>query len=250
MTDSTYIYHPCPVPVEEGLVGGEMHLSTIAAPVASIDYEPEWKDSTLFCSAIVICTIILIAISRNIANIFPSLVGSLLRWKELQNIEDSAKIKRDRNLVAVFCILPFWIIATIFRLWEIKIIEDSSIESHFLVTGIVLGTYTIIRTIIERLTLNGRIRRQQVLLSGSSYTYFIIMTLILFITVTICNIADLPSGEIKSISYYVLGAIYSVFLIRKTQILKKSCNLLSAILYLCALEILPTSLLVATAIIF
>lgn len=247
MKDSTFIF---PAPVEEGLIGGEMHLSSIAASVAIPEPEPSWRDSDTLSAIIVITTVILIAISKNIANIIPSLIGSLVRWKEIQNIEDSAKLKRDRNLVTIFCIVPFWLIASIYSLWEIDITSNNTTESNLLTTGLVLGVYCLIRTIMESTVIQGKVKNIQNLLSGSSYTYFIIMTILLFAAVAIGNLIDLNSEEIKNLSYYVIGAIYSIFLLRKTQILKKSCNLLSAILYLCALEILPTSLLVATAIIF
>lgn len=247
MKDSTFIF---PAPVEEGLIGGEIHLSSIAASVAIPEPEPSWRDSDTLSAIIVITTVILIAISKNIANIIPSLIGSLVRWKEIQNIEDSAKLKRDRNLVTIFCIVPFWLIASIYSLWEIDITSNNTTESNLLTTGLVLGVYCLIRTIMESTVIQGKVKNIQNLLSGSSYTYFIIMTILLFAAVAIGNLIDLNSEEIKNLSYYVIGAIYSIFLLRKTQILKKSCNLLSAILYLCALEILPTSLLVATAIIF
>lgn len=247
MKDSTFIF---PAPVEEGLIGGEMHLSSIAASVAIPEPEPSWRDSDTLSAIIVITTVILIAISKNIANIIPSLIGSLVRWKEIQNIEDSAKLKRDRNLVTIFCIVPFWLIASIYSLWEIDITSNNTTESNLLATGLVLGVYCLIRTIMESTVIQGKVKNIQNLLSGSSYTYFIIMTILLFAEVAIGNLIDLNSEEIKNLSYYVIGGIYSIFLLRKTQILKKSCNLLSAILYLCALEILPTSLLVATAIIF
>lgn len=247
MKDSTFIF---PAPVEEGLIGGEMHLSSIAASVAIPEPEPSWRDSDTLSAIIVITTVILIAISKNIANIIPSLIGSLVRWKEIQNIEDSAKLKRDRNLVTIFCIVPFWLIASIYSLWEIDITSNNTTESNLLTTGLVLGVYCLIRTIMESTVIQGKVKNIQNLLSGSSYTYFIIMTILLFAAVAIGNLIDLNSEEIKNLSYYVIGGIYSIFLLRKTQILKKSCNLLSAILYLCALEILPTSLLVATAIIF
>lgn len=247
MKDSTFIF---PAPVEEGLIGGEMHLSSIAASVAIPEPEPSWRDSDTLSAIIVITTVILIAISKNIANIIPSLIGSLVRWKEIQNIEDSAKLKRDRNLVTIFCIVPFWLIASIYSLWEIDITSNNTTESNLLATGLVLGVYCLIRTIMESTVIQGKVKNIQNLLSGSSYTYFIIMTILLFAAVAIGNLIDLNSEEIKNLSYYVIGGIYSIFLLRKTQILKKSCNLLSAILYLCALEILPTSLLVATAIIF
>ena len=55
---------------------------------------------------------------------------------------------------------------------------------------------------------------------------------------------------IKTAMIWISAFTYALFLLRKTQIFSSSCNFFSAFLYLCALEIIPTGILVVPAVIF
>ena len=48
---------------------------------------------------------------------------------------------------------------------------------------------------------------------------------------------------------WVSGAIYMLFILRRTQIFASSYNFFTVFLYLCALEIIPTGVLVTSAMI-
>jgi hypothetical protein len=84
----------------------------------------------------------------------------------------------------------------------------------------------------------------------SSHTFFIILTLLLMAMGGIMSFVNVAPMDIKNAMLWVSAAIYAVFLLRKTQIFTSSCSFFSGFLYLCALEILPTGALVASALIF
>ena len=84
----------------------------------------------------------------------------------------------------------------------------------------------------------------------ASYSFFIIYTLVLLAIGAVMGVLDSSDAEIKNAMLWVSVSIYALFLIRKTQIFSTSCSIFMAFLYLCALEILPTGILVVSAMIF
>ena len=65
----------------------------------------------------------------------------------------------------------------------------------------------------------------------------------------IMSFIDVDNSIIKDAMIWVSGAIYLLFLIRRTQIFASSYNFFTVFLYLCALEIIPTGVLVTSAMI-
>ena len=78
-------------------------------------------------------------------------------------------------------------------------------------------------------------------------TYFIPAAVLSLIVSWIQELCGVEAGTIRMTILYIWGSIWLVFLFRKLQIFKNSCSLLSAILYLCSLEILPMAVLAAAA---
>jgi hypothetical protein len=64
------------------------------------------------------------------------------------------------------------------------------------------------------------------------------------------GLLDIPDADVRNAMLWVSAFIYALFLIRKTQIFSTSCSIFAAFLYLCALEMIPTGILVVSAIIF
>ena len=73
------------------------------------------------------------------------------------------------------------------------------------------------------------------------------MVLLMLATAGILFLFKLPDQLIRTVLYLEIAGIYLVFLIRRTQILSLSCNHFRTFLYLCALELIPTAALIASA---
>ena len=113
------------------------------------------------------------------------------------------------------------------------------------------AAYALLRRFLTRVAEPRRINYDTWRLAATSgYNYFIVLTLVLVATAGISSIAGVNELMVKRILQYEIAVIFAVFLLRRTQILSNACNQFTAFLYLCALEILPAGLLVASAIIF
>ena len=84
----------------------------------------------------------------------------------------------------------------------------------------------------------------------SAHTFFSILALLLLATGGVMSFLDVSEEVIKTAMLWISATIYLLFILRKSQIFISSCSFFTTFLYLCALEIIPTGALVASAIIF
>ena len=82
----------------------------------------------------------------------------------------------------------------------------------------------------------------------AGFTFFIILMLLAISGVVVLYFLRANDFIISTFLSLFLVLAYLVFLVRKTQILSISCKPLTTFLYLCALEFLPTGILIATAV--
>jgi hypothetical protein len=85
---------------------------------------------------------------------------------------------------------------------------------------------------------------------STAHTYFFILTLMVLVVGGLMSVCGTELHSIKITMFWLSGAIYTLFLLRKLQIFSSYCNLFVSFLYLCALEILPTGVLITSAVIF
>ena len=184
-------------------------------------------------------------------NIFPSLMACTIRWKESINLESSVKHSLDRDMLAIAMVLPFCLVADRFGLYAPDFMSgiDPSIRLA-LTIGIFIG-YILIRTLISKMI---RPRKMQPktyrTAERASFTFFIVLPIILLAMGGVMSFIKMDETVIRTAMLCVSALIYALFMLRKLQIFASGCSFFAAFLYLCALEILPTGVLVASAIIF
>ena len=197
-----------------------------------------------------VSVVVMICFLRRIIEIFPSLVASLLRWKESVNLSNSVKLNRDRNLIALVMIVPFCLVVSASGIYSPSFMSSMGEDARF---GIILGIFVgmmIIRTLLEKFCAPKRRNSQTYRFAKeASYTFFILMTISMLILWGIMSILKIDAQTAKDAMLWLSAIIYLIFLLRKTQIFTSSCSIFTAFLYLCALEILPTGALVASAVI-
>lgn len=195
--------------------------------------------------------LVVLLLSRRLVNIFPSLLACLIRGKESLNLEASVKLSRDRDALAFAMIVPFCLAAAGYDLYSPSFMEGFS---ENVVTGIYFGiffAYVLLRYLMTWLFRPHRMQQKvyRAAVKASS-SFFIIGTLVLLVMAGIADVINVPETDVRSAMLWVSALIYAVFLLRKTQIFSTSCSVFVAFLYLCALEMIPTGILVVSAIIF
>ena len=193
----------------------------------------------------------MIVILRPFVEVFPSLLACLIRWKESVNLENVVTWARYRNWTAIIMIIPFCIIVQETGLYTPHFMADFNENFSMLTIIGVFLCYLLMRYALIRLFKGKKMPLKTWQTANRSvYNFFILMTLLLLIESSIATFVGVNPLTIKKMLLWSAVAVYLIAMLRKVQILSADCHFLSAILYLCALEILPTGALVASAIIF
>ena len=205
----------------------------------------------LFDILALISVLIIILLLGRVVNIFPSLMACTLRWKESVNLEASVKHSLDRDMLAIAMILPFCLVVEKFGLYTPSLTATLGPSLHLCA---VIGTfllYYLIRRMLERVIRPQKLAPKTYRTAGrASFTFFIILTFTLLAMGGVMSFIDIEESTIRSAMLCVSALIYGLFLLRKLQIFISGCSFFAGFLYLCALEILPTGILVVSDVIF
>lgn len=195
--------------------------------------------------------IVVVLLLKRFVNIFPSLMACTIRWKESINLEASVKHSLDRDMLAAAMILPFCLVADGFRLYSPRFMDGLGNNAHLASVIGIFAAYCIIRMLISKMfhpqKMNPKIWKTA---GRSSFTFFIILTLVLLAMGGIMRFAGIDPLFTRNAMLCVSAFIYALFLLRKFQIFIFGGSFFTGFLYLCALEIIPTGVLVASAVFF
>jgi len=203
-----------------------------------------WFDILALLSLLAVITLL-----RRLVNIFPSLMASMIRWKENINLQASLKMRTDRDLVSLALFIPFCLTAFRYRMYCPSFLNGLDAGSQLWVTIGIFAAYVSLRGLC-RIILHMKSSVAGKAANECSRTYFIILTILLVATGGILSLFNTPPTGIRAAMFWISGTIYAIFLLRKAQIFLSYCNIFASFLYLCALEILPTGVLIASAVVF
>ena len=178
----------------------------------------------------------------------PLLFDSLFRARGSVSLESSVRASNDRRLVAAVLLLPAALVTYHYRLYDAAFLRDLSEGWRLLAVLGVIWAYAMVRLAIYRILKPRRNNEFFVLARRTSYTYFILMMIVVLATLGVLSLFRSPASVIRQVLYAEFILFYFSFLLRRAHILGLSCNPLRTFLYLCALEILPTAALVVSAI--
>lgn len=204
----------------------------------------------LFDILAIISTVAVIILMRRLLNIYPSLLACIIRWKESINLEASVKHSLDRNMFAVAMIIPFCLIVYRFGIYSPAFMEGINETFSLLIIIGIFGAYFALRRAMIRIMrpkkMNPKTYKAAIC---CAYTFFIILTLTLFFVGGIMALLKTDPIVTRTAIIWLSAIIYSIYIFRKTQIFTSSCSIFRGFLYLCGLEIFPTGVLVASALI-
>lgn len=252
MQDSTVTatdtIHYGPVPVSQAFSGGALMMEQ--SPVDSSQEDNHDGDSVVTDVVAVICILAVLFTLKKMVNVLPSMLSCLFRWKEALDLEYNVKLGRDRNIIFLVMILPACLLATRYSLYAPDFISTMDISGKFFsYVGILIG-YLLVRAAADFATGTRKIDKSAYSAAKMLFlTFFSLGTLFCIVTAGLLSFTELPYETVRSVILYISGALYLLLIFRKAQIFSHYCSVLSTILYLCSLEIVPTGLLVASAMI-
>ena len=204
----------------------------------------------MFNTLALIAVLIVMMLMKTIVSVIPSVLASLIRWKENINIESSVKLSRSRDISSIAMLLPFCLASYKFRLYNPDFIATLPDNPRlWAIIGIMLG-YILVRKAAVLLIKPHKVPKKTYLAAEkSANTFFILLTLVLLLVGSTASFFNASPSSIRVAFLWLSALIYGLYLVRKLQIFSSSCSIFAGFLYLCALEILPTGILVASDVI-
>lgn len=243
-------------PIDSAFTGGRLMLipqedfQSATAAAGNAIHAPGLTDSLPVTILIIILTLVCIANLRTFIRTMPSLVACMVRWKENVNLENSVMLSLSRDRVFHILVIPFCILATSRGLYSPEFLAGMEPVYGFLATTGIFLLYLLLRKTLAWIFRSKKMNQKTYSFAARSFrTFFIIIAVVTLATSGIMHAINAPESISRQILLYEIALVYLLFMFRKTQIFNNSCSLISAILYLCALEFLPTGILAATAIV-
>ena len=197
----------------------------------------------------VIFILLALLLVGNFIGIIPHLADSILRARGSTALEGSVRVSRDRNIIAMVFVIPAIVIMYRYCLYYPDFVKGMTPNARLWTTmGVVVG-YLLLRHILF-LWLKPRRSDAYSMSHRAGYSFFILMNLVVFFTLGILLLFNTRDAAVRTVILVEVILFYAVYFFRRGQILSTNCKPFTTFLYLCALEILPTGLFVASALAF
>ena len=229
--------------IDSVLRSGRLLLPTSPSEAVRVVDQAPFLESVM----VVISVLLGILFLRNFLNIIPYLLDNFTRARGSVALESSVRVSRDRNIVALILIIPCIMVINKYGIYEPDLINGADEDVHLMVVAGVFFLYLLLRLLLWVVFRPKRGGDNYMMARRTAYTFFILIGLLVLPTVGILILFHVNPLTIKTVILIEILVIYLVYFVRKAQILSLGCSSLTVFLYLCALEILPTGLLVASA---
>lgn len=186
---------------------------------------------------------------RNIFNALPPVFRCLFLQRGTVKLESSVRTSLDRNITALLLIVPFCMLLDLTGIYAPRFLDGADGGVHLAMTA---GMFLIY--LLFRLTIYIELRPRSapdsyILARKSAWNFFIIIAVVTVVTGGTLGLLHADPNGIRKAILTEISLLYALLLIRRGRILSLSCNPFIVFLYLCALEIVPTGLFVASAVV-
>lgn len=222
------------MPTDSTFVFGTLMMPQEATAVSSMPLSA-WHQDPALSAVTIIAVVIFLIFLKNTYRILPSVFLSIFRWKEGLNLETSVQRSRTRFWVSLAFILPLCLVVNAYLLPSGNILTCLAYFSGYFLARIIL--YLIFKYKLyneEYLTYSHR----------CVYNYLIVLSLLTFLTGCILHFSGIAPEASRQLILYEILLVYVLCIIRRFHFLRCKYHEFPTFLYLCALEFLPSGLLV------
>lgn len=230
---------------------GTLHLPT-ERPAAIV--AAGWGDVPAHTWMLLACAVIILFLLLEIYKLLPAMMGCLTRSRGNLEVEHSVSTARSRNTCARLLYVTFIVAADRYALYNASFIAPwSEPWLRLAELAAVLVAFNSLRLLMHALLLGlRRIRPHHetiLALRRGIYNYFICLVLLMLISLCVLVAFRASDVAIRWCLWAELALFWLLALVREGQILRSFCSGLGTFLYLCGLEIIPASVLIASGLV-
>ena len=192
--------------------------------------------------------VLMILLLQNFMQLMPYIADSFFRARGSSALENSVRVSRDRDTIALVMLLPATFLTFRYRLYAPSFLEVEDGSTRLLLTALSIAAFLLLRLIMYLVAKPRRRYDFYQIAHHASYTFFLLLVLLALLTAGVLSVFGAEDGTIRTVLYVEIAIVYLVYLMRWTQILSLSCNQLRTFLYLCALEFIPAAALILSAV--
>ena len=234
MTDTTHIFR-----------SGELLLPTLPPETAEAAAASPWLEPVLILLSVFLLMILLPGIFHAV----PPVIRSFTRLRGTAKLEGSVRTARDRNITAFVLLLPFVLVVHRSGIYAPDFLATPDADRRLALFCGVMAAYLFVRLLLYVL-LRPRHRAELFALARRSvWNSFILLVLLLLPVYGVLLLTGVPQESLRLVMLVIITVFYGIAVHRRGRFLASFCNPLPTFLYLCALEFLPTGLLVASALV-
>ena len=208
----------------------------------------ESLNNPVFCALAVFFTVLFLLNLRSFLKIAPSLRDCVIRWKGNLDLENSIQLARSRGWIAAILFVPFCLVIYSYDLYSPEFMDTMGSTLRM---GVVAGVMLIY--LLLRVFLNWQLEMHKfgtpafTAANRSFYNYCIILFFLVFASGAAMRLFGCDKSLIQNVLLSEIALSYLIYCFRRGQIFASVCNPFSTFLYLCSLELIPTSALVLSA---
>ena len=225
---------------------------TVPTPETYIpaDMGTEWASDPINGAILVAAVFFFIICIPRLFILAPYLFGTLLRWKESARITDSVRLSRERNILYHACFLPLCLLSSRYQFYSLQIMEGKepwkvTLMNLAVLLFILSARFLMVHTFKPKMLTHLWRTSRSIL-----YNALIVITVVGLVIAGVATLANIPDQTVSNVLFYAFLAVFLVFWYRNFEILSLKGQRFKAFLYLCALELTPAILLVASSVIF
>lgn len=205
-------------------------------------------EDPILCGLAVIFTFIFLLCVRSFFKIIPSLWDCVLRWKGNIDLEDSLQLNGSRDLTAVILFVPACMVAYSHDLYHPDYMDGLPPAIGFAALCGTMLAYVLLRAFLNwQLEMNAYKTKTFTAANSAFYNYMIILFIIMFPSGGILHVTTGNEELTRIVLLHIIAVTYLIHVFRRGQIFASVCNPFTTFLYLCGLELLPTTALVISA---
>lgn len=211
------------------------------------EYGDQWNASRVNWWITALAILLVILYLRRFTSILPQISRGALRWREIISMEGNMRLCRERDSVAAAALLISFVCVSRLDLLPAEFLAALTPGWKTLASAGVIVGFLILRQICTVCAPSGKIRQDTKRISeGCAANFFILGVSLLLFLLILYSLSDTLAVFAHDAAYWVILAVWLVFLMRKYQIIATDDGRFTAILYLCTIELIPAVILAAT----
>lgn len=215
---------------------GALWLST--EPLRGVASSPVWGHDLLHSSLLIASMVLIVVFLRDFFIVCVPVLRCMDTYKYNLELEHNIQLSRTRNRAASLVFLPLWLVADRFCV----------LNESIWYSGLILVGYLLIRRIMSGILPLRKVGSEcRNALSRMLYTFSIPLCMAVLLVVGVNALTGWSDVTVKTIIIVTFGLNLAIVMFQEFRILNLRYHPFVSFLYLCGLEFVPASALVAAA---